>query len=120
MRETAVDSQRLLDTMSQDKEALSRAVAQNKELKIQLEEIQEAFIRMSQQNMELATELESEKFHVSQLKKIQLLQSDREEDGVMKREENEEKDIVVSEVGIQTSWEEDDGVASPTTDVLQV
>ena len=117
MRETAVDSQRLLDTMSQDKEALSRAVAQNKELKTQLEEIQEAFIRMSQQNMELATELESEKFHVSQLKKIQLLQSDREEDGVMK---NGGKDIVVSEVGIQTSWEEDDGVASPTTDVLQV
>ena len=121
LRETGVDSQRLLNTITQDKEALSRALTQNKSLKTQLEEIQEAFIRMSQQNMDLATELESEKFHVTQLKKIQLQsESSREE---LKEEEmmRENEDIVVSEIGIQTSWEEhDDNMTTTTTDIAQV
>ena len=67
LRESAVDSQRMLDTMNSDREALSRAIAQNQQLKSQLAELQEAFVKMSQQNMQLATELETERGRVSQL-----------------------------------------------------
>ncbi|CAI8037756.1 Golgin subfamily A member 2 [Geodia barretti] len=67
LRESAIDSGALLETMSRDKEALSRAVAQNRELKTQLVELQDGFVRLSQQNMELALDVETERFHVSQL-----------------------------------------------------
>ena len=69
LQEEAVDQKGLLETISQDKEALSRAVAQNRELKTQLVELQDAFVRLSQQNMQLATDLETEKYYVSELQK---------------------------------------------------
>lgn len=62
-----VDQQSLMATISQDKESISRAVAQNKDLKEQLAELQEAFVQKSHQNMELATALESEKYQVQKL-----------------------------------------------------
>lgn len=43
-------------------------MSQNKELKTQIVELQDAFVRMSQQNMELASELDSERLRVAKLK----------------------------------------------------
>ena len=43
-------------------------MSQNKELKVNLTELQDAFVRLSQQNMELASDLETEKLRVAQLK----------------------------------------------------
>jgi hypothetical protein len=41
-----VDKESLLETMQGDKTALSRAMAQNKELKNQLTELQNGFVKM--------------------------------------------------------------------------
>ncbi len=46
---------------------LSRATSQNKELKAQIAELQDAFVRLSQQNMELASDLDTERLRVAQL-----------------------------------------------------
>lgn len=56
-----VDQQTLLSTIAQDKETISRAVTQNKELKERLAELQDAFVQQSHQNMELASTLDTEK-----------------------------------------------------------
>lgn len=96
LREAAVDSGSLLDTMSRDKEALSRAVGQNKELKTQLVELQDAFVKMSKQNMELATELETERFHVVQLQAQRHREEEAEarSDVATQTEEGEEREEV--------------------------
>ena len=47
----------------------SRAMSQNKELKTNVAELQDAFVRLSNQNMELASDLETERHHVAQLKR---------------------------------------------------
>jgi len=44
--EATIDKDRLLEVMQSDKTALSRAVAQNKELKNQLAELQNSFVKM--------------------------------------------------------------------------
>ena len=44
--EATVDKDRLLEVMQGDKTALSRAIAQNKELKNQLAELQNSFVKM--------------------------------------------------------------------------
>ena len=111
LRESAIDSGALLETMSRDKEALSRAVAQNRELKTQLVELQDGFVRLSQQNMELALDVETERFHVSQLtRQLEAAsQSQEEEEGL-----GEDKR---AEIGIQTRWEEreeEEGVEADT------
>ena len=99
LRESAIDSGALLETMSRDKEALSRAVAQNRELKTQLVELQDGFVRLSQQNMELALDVETERFRVSQLtRQLEAASQSQEEEGL-----GEDKR---AEVGIQTRWEE--------------
>jgi len=43
-------------------------MSQNKELKTNIVELQDAFVKLSQQNMELASELETERLRVAQLK----------------------------------------------------
>ena len=44
-------------------------MSQNKELKTNVAELQDAFVRLSNQNMELASDLETERHHVAQLKR---------------------------------------------------
>lgn len=44
--DAAVDKEKLLEIMQGDKTALSRAMAQNKELKNQLAELQNSFVKM--------------------------------------------------------------------------
>lgn len=117
LREAAVDSGSLLDTMSRDKEALSRAVGQNKELKTQLVELQDAFVKMSKQNMELATELETERFRLAQLQ----AQRHREEEETEARtevatqtEEEEEREEV------EGKWTVGDGEVGDGGEVMEV
>ena len=49
MSDEQVDKEQLLDSMQSDKTALSRAIAQNKELKSQLAELQNGFVKMVSQ-----------------------------------------------------------------------
>ena len=46
LADNSVDKEALLDSMQSDKTALSRAIAQNKELKTQLAELQNGFVKM--------------------------------------------------------------------------
>lgn len=46
MGDSQVDQEKLLETIQSDKTALSRALAQNKELKAQLAELQNGFVKM--------------------------------------------------------------------------
>ncbi|ELT96212.1 hypothetical protein CAPTEDRAFT_209723 [Capitella teleta] len=62
--DTQVDREKLLETMQNDKTALSRALAQNKQLKTQLAELQNGFVKMSNDNMALLSQLQGEQ-HVS-------------------------------------------------------
>ena len=52
---------------------LYRAVSQNKELKANIAELQDAFVHLSHQNMELASELETKKNHLFQMKSLSIL-----------------------------------------------
>lgn len=45
-KEDANDRKALLESIQNDKATISRAVAQNKDLKYQLEELQDAFVKM--------------------------------------------------------------------------
>ena len=102
LREAAVDSQGLLDTISHDKEALSQAMAQNRELKAQLVELQDAFVRMSEQSMQLATDLETERFTVTQLLAQRQATEEEERERLTQREEEREGergDVAMTEEG---------------------
>jgi hypothetical protein len=44
--DNGIDQEKLLQTMHEDKTTLSRAIAQNKQLKDQLTELQDGFIKM--------------------------------------------------------------------------
>ncbi len=98
VKEEVVDQHGLLTTMHQDKETISRSVAspirpplptlsipslramsQNKELKANLLELQDAFVRLSQQNMELASALESERHRIRELSRVR--ESEEKEEG---------------------------------------
>ena len=46
LSDNQVDKENLLQTMESDKVALNRAMSQNKELKIQLAELQNSFVKM--------------------------------------------------------------------------
>ena len=53
LSDNSVDKEALLDSMQSDKTALSRAIAQNKELKTQLAELQNGFVKMVRYFQEL-------------------------------------------------------------------
>ncbi|XP_043914088.1 golgin subfamily A member 2 [Protopterus annectens] len=53
--EEVVDRQQILENMQSDKMTISRALAQNKELKEQLAELQNGFVKLTNENMELAS-----------------------------------------------------------------
>ncbi|KAK2175475.1 hypothetical protein NP493_729g01024 [Ridgeia piscesae] len=77
LSETQVDSEKLLEHMQSDKTALSRAIAQNRELKTQLAELQNGFVKMSNENMELMTQLQKEQ-HISKELASRLAQQEEE------------------------------------------
>lgn len=57
----------LLDQVHNEKQALSRAIQQNKDLKKQLEELQDAFVNVTQENLNLTTKLQSHEFSLKQM-----------------------------------------------------
>lgn len=59
---------KLVEQVHNDKQALSRALQQNKELKDQLAELQDAYVNVTKQNLDLATQLESVKFKSNEAK----------------------------------------------------
>lgn len=56
------DTTNLLASIESDKVAASRAMTQNQELRKQLEEMQHAFVQVSNDKLELASQLESEEY----------------------------------------------------------
>lgn len=57
----------LLDQVHNEKQALSRAIQQNKDLKKQLEELQDAFVNVTQENLNLTTKLQTQEFNLKQM-----------------------------------------------------
>ncbi|XP_048678861.2 golgin subfamily A member 2 isoform X2 [Caretta caretta] len=73
--EESVDRQQILENMQSDKATISRALSQNRELKEQLAELQNGFVKLTNENMEVTSALQSE-LHVKKelAKKIGQLQ----------------------------------------------
>lgn len=57
----------LLEQSHSDKQTISRALAQNNELKSQLVELQDAFVRITQEKADLVTRLQAEEYKTKQL-----------------------------------------------------
>ncbi|KAH0615563.1 hypothetical protein JD844_005004, partial [Phrynosoma platyrhinos] len=73
--EEAVDRQQILENMQSDKATISRAMTQNRELKEQLAELQNGFVKLTNENMEVTSALQSEQHVKKELaKKIGELQ----------------------------------------------
>ncbi|CAF0852723.1 unnamed protein product [Rotaria sordida] len=62
-----MDHEKLLQTIHEDKTTLSRAIAQNKQLKDQLTELQDGFIKISNDNMNLTNQIQSQEYLNKQL-----------------------------------------------------
>ncbi|XP_048414910.2 golgin subfamily A member 2 isoform X2 [Stegostoma tigrinum] len=67
--DNSVDRQQLLENMQSDKATISRALTQNRELKEQLAELQNAFVKLTNENMELTNALQSEQYVKKELAK---------------------------------------------------
>ncbi|XP_072421895.1 golgin subfamily A member 2 isoform X1 [Chiloscyllium punctatum] len=65
----SVDRKQLLENMQSDKATISRALTQNRELKEQLAELQNAFVKLTNENMELTNALQSEQYVKKELAK---------------------------------------------------
>ncbi|XP_074187184.1 golgin subfamily A member 2 isoform X9 [Rhinolophus sinicus] len=59
----------ILENMQSDRVTISRALSQNRELKEQLAELQNGFVRLSNENMEITTALQSEQHAKNELAK---------------------------------------------------
>ena len=57
---------RLVEQAHNDKQALSRAVQQNRELKQQLVELQDAYVNVTKVNLDLTTQLQAAEYKLSQ------------------------------------------------------
>ncbi|CAF0730098.1 unnamed protein product [Adineta steineri] len=67
VQENMVDHEKLLQATHEDKTTLSRAIAQNKQLKEQLTELQDGFIKMSNDNMNLTNQIQATDYLNKQL-----------------------------------------------------
>ncbi|XP_020019890.2 golgin subfamily A member 2 isoform X2 [Castor canadensis] len=65
----AEDRKKILETMDNDRTTISRALLQNRELKEQLAELQDGFVRLTNENMELTSALQSEQHVKKELAK---------------------------------------------------
>uniref|UniRef100_A0A8D0HFF6 Golgin subfamily A conserved domain-containing protein n=1 Tax=Sphenodon punctatus TaxID=8508 RepID=A0A8D0HFF6_SPHPU len=78
--EEAVDRQQILENMQSDKATISRALSQNRELKEQLAELQNGFVKLTNENMEVTNALQSEQHVKKELaKKMGQLQEQLQE-----------------------------------------
>ncbi|XP_025744068.1 golgin subfamily A member 2 isoform X1 [Callorhinus ursinus] len=67
--EQAEERKQILESMQNDRTTISRALSQNRELKEQLAELQNGFVRLSNENMEVTTALQSEQHVKKELAK---------------------------------------------------
>ncbi|XP_045323476.1 golgin subfamily A member 2 isoform X6 [Leopardus geoffroyi] len=67
--EQAEERKQILETMQNDRTTISRALSQNRELKEQLAELQNGFVRLSNENMEITSALQSEQHVKKELAK---------------------------------------------------
>ncbi|KAM9641297.1 golgin subfamily A member 2 isoform 1-T1 [Trichechus inunguis] len=61
--------EKILETMQNDRTTISRALSQNRDLKEQLAELQDGFVRLTNENVELTTALQSEQHVKKELAK---------------------------------------------------
>ncbi|CAM2700448.1 unnamed protein product [Rotaria socialis] len=67
VHENSMDHEKLLQTIHDDKTTISRAITQNKQLKDQLTELQDSFIKMSNDNMNLTNQIQAQEYLNKQL-----------------------------------------------------
>ncbi|XP_063265893.1 golgin subfamily A member 2 isoform X7 [Prinia subflava] len=67
--EEAADRQQILEDMQSDKATISRALSQNRDLKEQLAELQNGFVKLTNENMEVTSALQSEQHVKKELAK---------------------------------------------------
>ncbi|XP_068409902.1 golgin subfamily A member 2 isoform X5 [Eschrichtius robustus] len=67
--EQAEERKQILESMQSDRTTISRALSQNRELKEQLAELQNGFVRLSNENMETTSTLQSEQHIKKELAK---------------------------------------------------
>ncbi|XP_070309733.1 golgin subfamily A member 2 isoform X11 [Odocoileus virginianus] len=67
--EQAEERKQILESMQSDRTTISRALSQNRELKEQLAELQNGFVRLSNENMEITSALQSEQHIKKELTK---------------------------------------------------
>ncbi|XP_077706970.1 golgin subfamily A member 2 isoform X1 [Canis aureus] len=67
--EQAEERKQILESMQSDRTTISRALSQNRELKEQLVELQNGFVKLSNENMEITTALQSEQHVKKELAK---------------------------------------------------
>uniref|UniRef100_A0A8C6FUB8 Golgin subfamily A conserved domain-containing protein n=1 Tax=Moschus moschiferus TaxID=68415 RepID=A0A8C6FUB8_MOSMO len=67
--EQAEERKQILESMQSDRTTISRALSQNRELKEQLAELQNGFVRLSNENMEITSVLQSEQHVKKELAK---------------------------------------------------
>ncbi|XP_063084355.1 golgin subfamily A member 2 isoform X3 [Cavia porcellus] len=67
--EQAEERRQILESMQSDRTTISRAVSQNRELKEQLAELQDGFVRLTNENVEMTSALQSEQHVKKELAK---------------------------------------------------
>ncbi|XP_036271997.1 golgin subfamily A member 2 isoform X3 [Pipistrellus kuhlii] len=67
--EQAEMRKQILEDMQSDRTTISRALAQNRELKEQLAELQDSFVRLTNENMEITSTLQTEQYVKKELAK---------------------------------------------------
>ena len=108
----AADRQQLLINFENDKQALSRALAQNKELKAQLAEMQDGFVHLNEEKCRLTSQLEYERHatkeanHVLQAREEALKRLSAELEGRETRlrqveTKAEQNDVVIKDLEIK-------------------
>ena len=86
-----------------------------------LAELQDAYVRLSQQNMELASEVETERHRVGELQRLMKERTSMEEEeermGVKEEEEEERAGVKEEEerVGVKKEEEEEERTTPPPT-----
>ncbi|XP_031631186.1 golgin subfamily A member 2 [Contarinia nasturtii] len=125
LRTERPDTSNLLATIESDKVAASRAMTQNQELRKQLEEMQQAFVQVSNQKLELTSQLQSEEYMnrdirnrfgdlESELKSIKEKLHFKDEEMIRLTHENSQFGAKIQELSKRLNSSSNDGVRQLT------
>jgi len=95
--EPSIDHGKLLQTIHDDKATLSRALTQNKQLKDQLTELQDQFIKMSNDNMTLTNKIQAQE-HLNKQLNERLVQKESPTNGNIEVEQPTENEQQLNEL----------------------